>query len=76
MDRPFVFFREPERERVLPLLEAVPRLDFLASDWELAGDIGAELRRQGRTLPVFTRAPGDQPVFRWRRRKAQAPTAK
>lgn len=45
--------RDRERERVLPLLEAVPRLEFLESDWAEAGDLGANLRRRGVTVPAL-----------------------
>ena len=44
--------RPHERERVLPLLDAVPNLPVTSDDWSAAADLGAELRATGVTLPL------------------------
>ena len=45
--------RDPEHERFLKShLDALPWLDAPRSVWELAGGLGAKLRRQGVTLPA------------------------
>jgi predicted nucleic acid-binding protein len=44
--------RPSERKRILSLFEAMGRLPFREKDWELAGDLDASLRRQGRSLPA------------------------
>ena len=42
-----------ERKRVLPLFDALRRLRFEESDWALAGELDASLRKNGKTLPAM-----------------------
>jgi predicted nucleic acid-binding protein len=43
--------RPEERKKVLPLFNAVRRIDFEEEDWEMAGDLDATLRNKGVTVP-------------------------
>lgn len=43
--------RTEERDRVLPLLGATTRIPTEEGDWARAGDLLAELRRRGVTVP-------------------------
>lgn len=43
--------RAGERQGVLPLFEALPRIAFEERDWERAGTLDASLRARGRSLP-------------------------
>ena len=43
--------RPSERERVLPLLDAVPRLHLEEQEWEAAAELDGDLRQRGVTLP-------------------------
>ncbi len=43
--------RSKERDRVLPLFDALIRLSFDESLWDGAGDLDASLRRKGITIP-------------------------
>lgn len=45
--------RAHERERVLPLMDAVEALPFGEEDWDRAGLLDAEMRTRGVTLPPF-----------------------
>jgi len=43
--------RSAERKKVLPLFEALVRLPFDDTLWDLAGDLDASLRKKGITVP-------------------------
>ncbi|MBZ0272946.1 PIN domain-containing protein [bacterium] len=43
--------RPDERRRVVPLLDAIPRLPFTEKDWTEAGALDMRLRSRGTTLP-------------------------
>jgi len=43
--------RGAERKKVLPLFEALVRLSFDDTLWDLAGDLDASLRKKGITVP-------------------------
>lgn len=43
--------RLPEREKVIPLMEAIVRLPVEEEDWDLAGELDATLRSKGITIP-------------------------
>ncbi len=43
--------RPLERERILPLIDAIPRLPVGDDIWDAAGDLAGSLRKKGVTLP-------------------------
>jgi predicted nucleic acid-binding protein len=44
--------RPHERNKVLPLLDAVPNVEVTSDDWAAAADLGADLRATGTTIPL------------------------
>ena len=40
-----------ERARLVPLLDALRRVNFHEADWDEAGDLDAKLRQRGITIP-------------------------
>lgn len=42
-----------ERKQILPLFDALRRLRFEESNWVLAGELDASLRKDGKTLPAM-----------------------
>ncbi|MBU0986982.1 MAG: PIN domain-containing protein [Proteobacteria bacterium] len=43
--------RSPERNKILPLFDALTRLSFDEVMWDAAGDLDALLRKKGVTIP-------------------------
>ena len=43
--------RSPERNKILPLFDALIRLSFDEVMWDAAGDLDASLRKKGVTIP-------------------------